>query len=369
MKGLGLVVLSAFLIIACIGKKAQFTAQINGVSDQTKVYLSKIGKNNQPIPIDTVEIADEKFSFNLLENEPQQVNIIKIEGLPGNVFFINEQEPVQAILYKDSLQSSVINGGKHNQLLMEYISTQKKQATRLRDVNTEMRQAMMNQDRIAYTDLRKEQKAIEDENVDYRKSVAASNPKSIIAVLALSDLLSSKKISNKEAKAMYAKFSNLVKDHTLGKLLGENIAKMSKTDIGAEVEFFEAPTPEGDVLSLKDAMGELTLIDFWASWCKPCRIENPNVVSVYNDYKDKGFSIISVSLDKNKKSWEKAIEDDNMDWYHISNLKYWDEPIARKWGVSSIPATFLIDKNGIIVAKNLRGQALRDKVDEYLGNR
>jgi len=130
---------------------------------------------------------------------------------------------------------------------------------------------------------------------------------------------------------------------------------------------FEAPTPEGEMLSLEDAMGKLTLIDFWASWCRPCRMENPNVVSVYNDYKDKGFNIISVSLDKTKKSWEKAIADDNMNWYHVSNLKYWQEPVAVEWGVRSIPATYLIDENGIIVAKNLRGSALRKKVDEILG--
>jgi len=131
---------------------------------------------------------------------------------------------------------------------------------------------------------------------------------------------------------------------------------------------FEGPTPSGDILSLDEALGKVTLVDFWASWCKPCRIENPNIVSVYQDYKDKGFKVLGVSLDKpnQKDRWIKAIEDDNLTWNHISNLQYWEEPIARLYGISSIPAAFLLDEDGRIVAKDLRGQALRNKVDELL---
>jgi thiol-disulfide isomerase/thioredoxin len=119
---------------------------------------------------------------------------------------------------------------------------------------------------------------------------------------------------------------------------------------------------------LKDAMGEYTIIDFWASWCGPCRKENPNVVRVYNNYHDKGLNIISVSLDKagQKDRWIKAIKKDKMDWFHVSNLQFWQDPIAKQYGVRSIPATFLLDKNGIIIAKNLRGNALDAKVASLL---
>lgn len=368
MKSIVLSLFSILVIVACQNDKADFTGQIDGVDNQTKVYLSKLGKNNQPVPVDTVEINEGQFKLDLEDDEPQQLNMITIEGVNSNLFFVNEDEPIEATLYKDSLRSSKIIGGEHNKLLMTYIDTLIVKADKMNLVNNEMRQAMMNQDRESYMSYKDQQKKLENEEIGFRKDMSTSNPNSIVAALALSDLMSSKKLPNSEIKSIYNSFSDEVKDHSLGKLLGENIAKMSKTDIGAKVEMFEAPTPEGDVLSLKDAMGKLTLIDFWASWCKPCRIENPNVVSVYNDYKDKGFSIISVSLDKTKSSWEKAIKEDNMDWHHISNLKYWNEPIAKEWGVRSIPATFLIDENGVIVAKNLRGNALREKVDELLGS-
>ena len=141
---------------------------------------------------------------------------------------------------------------------------------------------------------------------------------------------------------------------------------MGRIDVGSEAVSFAAPSPDGTNISLKDAMGKLTIIDFWASWCKPCRIENPNVVRVFNKYHDKGLNIIGVSLDRDKNKWLEAIAADDLQWSHVSNLQFWQEPIAKLYGVRSIPATFLLDENGKIIAKNLRGAALETKIAELL---
>jgi thiol-disulfide isomerase/thioredoxin len=113
-------------------------------------------------------------------------------------------------------------------------------------------------------------------------------------------------------------------------------------------------------------MGKVTIIDFWASWCKPCRLENPNVLRIYNEFHSKGLNIIGVSLDKDAASWKEAIQLDKLPWNHVSNLKEWEEPIAKTYGVRGIPATFILDANGKIVAKDLRGEQLKAKIQELL---
>jgi peroxiredoxin len=135
---------------------------------------------------------------------------------------------------------------------------------------------------------------------------------------------------------------------------------------GTEVPEINLPNPKGEMVPLSSLRGQVVLIDFWASWCKPCRRENPNVVEAYQKYKDQGFTVYGVSLDRTKEAWVKAIKDDNLTWTHVSDLKFWQSEAAQTYGVKGIPFALLIDEEGRVIGKNLRGQALHNKLAEVL---
>jgi len=148
----------------------------------------------------------------------------------------------------------------------------------------------------------------------------------------------------------------------------ERISILRKTDKGNKAPDFTQNNPEGKPVRFYDLLAgkKLVLLDFWASWCGPCRRENPNLVSVYREFHDKGFDIIGVSLDKTKDAWVKAIAEDKLPWTHVSNLQYWNNPIVELYGVSAVPANVLIGADGTILARNLKGDALRKTVQELL---
>lgn len=145
------------------------------------------------------------------------------------------------------------------------------------------------------------------------------------------------------------------------------VEKAESTAIGKVAPDFSQNQVDGTPLNLSDLRGKVVLVDFWASWCGPCRRANPEVVALYNKYKDDNFEILGVSLDKNKGAWEKAIEMDKLTWYHVSDLKGWQNAVAKLYGVRSVPQTFLLDADGKIIAHNLKGPALEAAIRQALG--
>jgi len=167
------------------------------------------------------------------------------------------------------------------------------------------------------------------------------------------------------AKAFVSNFQS--SDPAATAKMKQEIKRAEAFSKGGAAPDFTLPSPEGKDISLSDFRGKVLLIDFWASWCGPCRRENPNVVKVYEEYKDQGFEILGVSLDRKKERWLKAIEQDGLSWPQVSDLKGWQNAAAQLYGVRSIPHTVLLDREGKIIARNLRGPALEAKLKEVFG--
>jgi len=190
-----------------------------------------------------------------------------------------------------------------------------------------------------------------------------NNPASPIALYALKNW-AGYEIDAAKVEPVFKTLPAAVRNTASGKEMSDKINTAKKTSIGQMAIEFTQNDTLGKPVKLSSFRGKYLLIDFWASWCRPCRLENPNLVGVFNKYKDKGFQVLSVSLDRpgTKDKWLKAIHDDGLHWWHVSDLKFWDNEVARQYGIEAIPQNLLLDPSGKIIAKNLRGEDLGRKL-------
>jgi len=361
--------LLSLLIISCseIEPNSFIIKGNTDLIEGTSVYRVESGPNGQAVTVDSTKVAESAFEFKGFVNQID-INFIFIKGVNGNVPVILEEGIIETKIYKDSLSSSTIGGTNSNNDLAEYRISTKDFSEKLQSIVKEINLANAVGDNLLVEDLTSEYRSIEQELSLYEKGFMNSNPSSYIASLILERLLTTQKILQPEAAAIFNGFDQKIKESVSGKKVNTIVSKpINPTAIGAKALNFKGPNPEGEILSLESLKGKVTIIDFWASWCRPCRIENPNLVRLYKRMHNKGLEIVGVSLDKSKVNWERAIEDDGLIWNHVSSLQYWKEPIAVLYGVRSIPEAFVLNEDGVIVAKNLRGAQLDAKIEELLG--
>jgi peroxiredoxin len=238
----------------------------------------------------------------------------------------------------------------------------------LMQLETEFSLASSNQDLARIAELQNEYMRIINKGYDQVAAILKDQPVS----LAVINLLQQNNLLDRDRYydlyiATADKLRKEWPDYAASKEFVAMVDKMKVTAIGQITPEIEMPDPDGQVIKLSSLRGKYVLVDFWAKWCGPCRRENPNVVKAYNKYKDKGFEVFGVSLDRNKEDWLQAIQEDGLTWTHVSDLKYFESKAAEDFNITAIPFSILLDPQGKIIAKNLRGAALDKKLEEVLG--
>lgn len=344
------------------------SGEVKGVEDGTQVILKKqVGMDYQSL--DTTEVKAGKFELKGLTDEVG-LSALTFGSDDVSIPLVLENGKIKVNFNAESLDESKVSGTKNNDAFNSFNENVVKLRKDIQDFQQNANSLFEEARNTNNSTVMDSLLAINDEKMEklnnYNKTFVKENNDSYIAALLLSQMTQGGVVETEEAQELLANFSEEAKNYTPSKELSEFLGKIAKVSIGQKAPDFSAPSPEGKEISLKESLGKVTIIDFWASWCTPCRIENPNVVRIYNKYHDQGLNIIGVSLDRDGDSWKQAIEKDQLTWTHISHLQYWNDPIAKEYSVRGIPATFILDENGVIVAKDLRGDELEKKIAELL---
>ena len=357
-----LIIISLIIISCKSGNDFTIDGTIDA-DDGSKVYILQADQNNQPFIKDSTVIKNSKFEFSGQAATPE-ISYFQIEGVNGYVLSIIEAGKIKAEIYKDSVTTSLVTGTRSNNDFNKYRDETKSLVENINKIAYDQQQAIFNNNIELASKLRKDISRNEQEIMLYEWDFIINNEDSYMSALLLEVFMVENKVNKDSIIEVYNTFSNRIKISNVGK----NIAGLLRQyedpiNIGELAPDFTAPSLDGGNITLSENLGKVTLIDFWAAWCRPCRIENPNLVRLYKKYNSSGLQIIGVSLDRTKEQWEKAISDDNLPWIHVSNLNFWNDPIARQYSIRAIPQSFLLDENGYVIAKNLRGLNLEEKVE------
>ena len=354
-----------FFLNSCGSSDNQFELIGNAdVSDGTMIYVLQADQNNQPYIKDSTSVQSNSFKFKGVSSTPQ-ISYIQVEGVNGYVLAILENGDIKADIDKDDISNSRVYGTKSNDDFIKYKSETKSLVDVMNNISSDAQNAIMNGDVVTAMELEKEYNSKEREVMLYEWDFIVDNLDSYMSALLLEVFMIENKVNKDSIIDVYESFSNRIKVSDVGKNIADLLSQFEDPiEVGEIAPDFTAPSIDGPDVTLSNELvnNKVTLLDFWAAWCRPCRIENPNLVRLHKKYKDAGFDIIGVSLDRTREQWEQAVIDDNLPWTQVSNLNFWNDPVARRYSIRAIPQSYLLNKDGLVMGKNLRGQELEDRI-------
>ena len=346
------------------------TGKIEKAAPGSLIYLET---NSQPTRrLDSTKVeAGNTFTLKSQVADGGEVFVLNVGGGQKLALLIEGGETLNVVAdgYKmdaktGQIGKASVTGSKNMEYYGKLMALRTDMEARVANWNKQVAAATEKKDNKRIAQIEQEYTAAERQVVDKVKAMLPDMGTSLASLFALNFVNVETDFETYDALAQRFEKENPNSPHA--KSLIGRVARIKGVMVGSSAPEITLSDTTGNAVALSSLRGKYVLIDFWASWCGPCRAENPNVVRMYNKFKDKGFTIYSVSLDKTKAEWQRAIRNDNLPWTHVSDLKFWQSIAAQQYGVQAIPATFLLDKEGKIIAKNLRGEALEQKLEEVL---
>lgn len=342
--------------VTAFGQQARLKGNIKGLGNTElsfNYYEDGKGKTS------TVKVTDDKFTWTAAMPNPQKVTIFFPKRA---VWIFVESGDMELSGTIDSLSKVKVTGSKiqaesdaYDKLLEPFSARETPLYKKYGKVSKE-EQLTLEQ---TLADIRKEKREVADKYI-------TAHPESAFSLSMVTERAGMG--DYQDIQALYSKLGNKVKATDEGKRIAERLVVLKRSALGEKMLDFTQNDMEGKPVSFSAFKGKYVLIDFWASWCGPCRAENPNVLKAYNNYKDKNFTVVGISLDDKGDNWKKAVKDDGMPWTQLSDLKGWKNEVSTYYGIMGIPSTLLIDPQGKIIAKNLRGEILNKKLEELFNN-
>jgi peroxiredoxin len=360
-----IIVAVLFSVISCNTKKTDGYT-INGTitgADSGWVLLNK-REEGKMITADSVQVKEGKFAFTGKVDMPEMY-YLKLANVDGGFSFFIENSELILKVYADSIDKSAVTGSATQD---EFVAYQKDEAVyniKLEALYGDYMKAKEINDTIAVKAVETAYDSIQKAQSEFTKGFILKSGKSVVAAyLAISNAYA---YTLDDLKAINKAMDPSIANSAYVKKLAERETILTKVQPEQPAPEFTMNDSTGKPVSLSSFKGQVVLVDFWASWCGPCRAENPNVVAAFKKFNSKGFTVLGVSLDTDKGKWMDAIAKDGLTWPHVSDLIGWENAAAKQYGVMSIPASFLLDKEGKIIANNLRGEDLVKKLEELLG--
>ena len=376
------IILSIVTGVVCLSAIAQqkINIEITGQSlpKEAKVFVRYIIDNK--VKIDSVSFSNNKSIYRGVIEEPTMFMLfLSKKGTPffGKrnepferiTFYVEPSQKLTKVKFGTSFVNATVSGGKLQKQYKKYNDFLAKYDQQLDGLTTE-RSALYQakeKDNAAIQQVLSKMEAINKQKDEAKKQFVKENPSSHFSLMAVKEI-AGYDIDADAIEPLFKLLSSDLKNTETGVQLSEGIALAKILGIGKFAPNFTQNDTLGNPVSLSDFKGKYVLVDFWASWCGPCRADNPNLVKAFHKYKDKNFTILGVSLDKSdaKDKWLAAIDKDNLTWTHVSDLQYWNNAAAKQYGIRAIPQNFLLDPSGKIIAKNLHGGALEKKLAELI---